>query len=169
MELKFGLIFVTLVIPFGYLFIEILNFIALCFFSYIRNGTALLTLNMGLNVLRAYLVLVPFLLWKEVLPYYANNPGKNFLLDALISCLYFLIIVQWFVFSFKLRKENKLIIKNKMLSDPECQRLIQELKTVSNFDELSLKYGESVRTFPQIASAFKKIYQQRQIELKQTN
>lgn len=169
MEFEFGLIFVAIVVPFGYLVIEILNFIALYFFSCLKHGTTLLTLNMGLSIIRAYVVAYPFWHWKEILAHYANNPEKHLALDVLISVVYFLIIIQWFVFSFKLRKENKLIIMNEILSDPQCQRLIQELKTVSNFDELSLKYGESVRTRPQVASTFKKIYQQRQIELNQAS
>jgi hypothetical protein len=170
MDFELGLFYITLLIPFGYLFIEISNFIALYFFSYVKHGTVLLTLNMGLSILRALVVAFPFWFWKEIVAMYADNPDKNLLSDTLISCVYFLIIVQWFVFSFMLRKENILIKKkNEMLADPESQRLIQELRIASNLDELSLKYGESVRTRPQNASAFKKIFQQREIELSLPN
>ena len=104
---------------------------------------------------------------RETLVSHTNKTESHSLIDRLILCVYFLIILQWFIFSFKLRKENKLIRTNEILLHPECQRFIHELKAVNNLDELSIKYGESVRACPQIASTFKKIYEERLVELSQ--
>lgn len=156
-----------LVIPFGYLLLEILNFIALYFFSYLRQGTILLTVNMGLSILRASVIVFAFWHWEVTSAFYANNPDKSFALDTIISVIYLVIIIQWFVFSIMLRRENKLIKKNKILSDPECHGWIQELNTARNLEELFLKYGESIRSYPKGAWAFEKIFLQRQIELNQ--
>ena len=165
MPFEFQLLFVNLVVPFGYLIIETLNFIALYLFSYVKNGTILLTLNMGLSLARIGVWTFPFWFWKNTLAFYENTPDRSLLIDILVTCVYLLIIIQWFVISLKLRRENKIIKMNEMLSHPESQRLIQELKAATNLDELSVKYGESCRALPQIAKALAIIYHQRQAEL----
>ncbi len=166
MDFELGLFGLILTIPFGYFFIETVNFIAMYYFSYVRHGTGLLTLNIIIDVFRVCFVMTaPIFFWNEIFVYYANNLNKNFALDVLLSCVYFLAIVQWVLFSFKLRNENKLMAENEILSMPEYQELVQELKTLTDVEELYRKYGECVRTYPHIAGAFKRIYNQRQIEL----
>ena len=122
-DLHFNITFgkIELLIPFGYLFLESLNFAALFLFSYRKNGTALLTLNMLLNLFRIYTVLLPLLYWNEISVVYANREGQ-LLLDSLISALYLSIFLQWFLFSFKLRTANKFARKNEISPDSEQQK-----------------------------------------------
>lgn len=155
----------TLLIPFGYLFIEVLNFVGLFLFSYKKKGTGLLTLNMGLSIARMCALSTPFWLWQEFVDVYATRKDGQLLIDSIALCVCFLIVLQWLVFSFKLRKENKLISENEILSHPEHLASMQDLKAVSNLDDLLPKYGECVRNYPQIASALKKIYKQRRLDL----
>ena len=155
----------SLIIPFGYLFIESLNFTGLFFFSYKKNGTVLLTSNMILTLLRLYIVISPIWLWESVSATYVNQPASKLLIDVIVSALYFLIYLQWFVFSYKLRNANKLQKKNELLSRPEHQSTMQELQAITDLEELAVKYGASVRNYPQIASALKKLYEQKKTEL----
>lgn len=165
MEFELGLFSAVIIIPFGYLFIEGLNFLALYLFSYKKNGTILLNLNIVLSLVRAFTIILTFLSWKDVLTYYANNPQKSLLSGMFFLGVYFLIIMQWIFFSLKLRKSNKSAIMDEILSDPQLQKSMQELKAVNNSEDLNLKYGECVRSHPQIAKVFKKIYKQRKLEL----
>lgn len=159
----------VLIIPFGYLGLEILNFIGLFLFSYKKQGTSLLTLNMIVAAARLGAIISPLLFWREISAVYANRTNGQFAVDSLVSFIYFLILAQWLVFSFKLRKENAEIRKNELLSHPECQKCMQDLKTANHLEDLSLRYGASVQSYPQIAGVLKKIYEQRRLELSQTD
>lgn len=159
-----GFLLQSLVIPFGYLFLEILNFSALFWFSYKNQKTALLTFNIGLAFVRTYLLASPFFQLSELQSIYANQASNHFLRDCLINCLYLLIVVQWIVLSFLLRKENKLIRKNEILSRPEHQKAMQDLAVVNNLADLPSKFIESVHQYPQIEKELKKIYEQRQLD-----
>jgi hypothetical protein len=155
-----------LLIPFGYLFIESLNFTGLFLFSYKKNGTVLLTSNMILTLIRMGVATSPLWLWESVSTTYANQPASKLLIDSLVSALYFLTLLQWFIFSYKLRSANKLAKKNELLSQPEHQSSMQELQAVTDLEELAVKYGASVRNYPQIAGVLKEIYKRRKIELR---
>jgi hypothetical protein len=155
LELGFGS--KTVVIPFGYLVIESLNFLGLFLFSWKKDGTMLLSLNMLLSVFRICMVI--FYLGR------LQQSSSRLLTDSLILIFYLLLFVQWFIFSFKLRRANKLLKKNKALSHPEHRRVIQELQMINNLEELCVSYGNSVRSCPQIAGELKKVYTQRKLDL----
>ncbi len=174
-EMSFNFEFFSLIlsIPFGYLALEVLNFTALYLFSCRKNGTKLLTLNMILSLFRMVVLLLAFWFWEQVKATYQEYPERNFVTDMSLSVVYFLVTAQWFFFSYKLRRENKIIRKNTILSQvmslPECQALIEELKSEKEVNALSSKYYECLQSYPQIANTFEKIYKQREIELKQAN
>ena len=151
----------TVVIPFGYLVVEGLNFLGLFLFSWKKDGTVLLSLNMLLSVFRICMVIFSLGHLQEF--------SSRLLTDSLILIFYLLLFVQWFVFSFKLRRANKLLKKNKTLVHPEHRRVIQELQMINNLEELFDSYGNSVRSCPQIAGELKKVYTQRKLELSNLN
>jgi hypothetical protein len=153
--LELGLISKTLLIPFGYLVIESLNFLGLFFFSYKKEGTALLTLNMLLSVFRMYAAAVALWHLKEI------SEAAHFILIFSI-----LLSLQWCIFSFKLRRENQLLKVNKrILADPELEQAIQDLQRIDNLKELSNSYNNSIRTYPEIHKMLKKVYAQRKLDL----
>lgn len=168
MGLELHLVYIIIGIPFGYLIIESLNFIALCFFSYIKNGTRLLTMNMLLNLGRVFTAFMPFWFWENMVVY-AKNKNESIELIFLIQAFLLLINIQWFIFSYKLRKENNRIKMNNMLTDPEYLRIVHELKTAPNLGIVNEKWNEGVYTFPRLAQTFGKLYRERQAELNQSN
>ncbi len=119
MSFEFSFIDNIWVIPFGYLFLEGVNIICLYFFSYRGCGTTLLAWNMALCLVRASLGLVPFRMWQDYLALYADKTTTLLIIDLSLLFVYFAICVQWFYFSYQLRKENKSLRKNELLSQPD--------------------------------------------------
>ena len=151
---ELGLIFFTLVIPFGYLILVVLDLFALYRFFIKKQGTVWLSLNMTMAIAR-----IGFILSLNAMISSVPQWGPYFMI------LHLLLTAQWLVFSFLLRRENILMRKTMILDHPEYQAALKEIALVANVEDLNSKYGECVRNNPRISGALKKNYKKKLLEL----